>query len=189
MLHRLSQLDQSFFLFLNGFHCPFMDEVMYWGTHSLTWLPLYALFLYLVIRKYRQQTFWIVIFAAFMILASDQLSNIFKELVARPRPTHDPGLTGIHTVNGYVGGQFGFYSAHASTNLAIAIYLVILLGNPFRFFSVLVLGWAFFMSYSRIYLGVHYPADILAGWVAGGLIGWACGRLCAWYLRKPLRIN
>jgi len=178
MLDCLKSVDQTVFLFLNGWHSPFFDAVMYWGTNTFTWLPLYALLLALVIRKFRWQTLWIVLFAAVMIIASDQLSNMFKELVARPRPTHQPGLTGIHYVNGYLGGQFGFYSAHASNNLAIAVFMIIVLGSPFRFFPLLMLTWAFFMAYTRIYLGVHYPGDILAGWIAGALLGWGFGRLC-----------
>jgi undecaprenyl-diphosphatase len=185
MFESLKSLDQSFFLFLNSLHCPFLDQVMYWGTNSLTWLPLYTLMLYFVIRKYRWQAAWVVLFAALMIIVSDQFSNIVKDLVARPRPTHEPGLTGIHTVKGYLGGEFGFFSAHASNNLSIAVFLIILLGSPFRGFPLLMLSWAFFMSYTRIYLGVHFPGDTLAGWVAGGLIGWGFGQLCGWFIHKP----
>ena len=187
MLEGLKSLDQTVFLFLNGLHCSFLDAVMFWGTSTLNWLPLYVLLLYLVIRRYRWQALWVMLFAALMILTSDQLSNIFKEWVCRLRPSHEPGLPDVHTVNGYLGGQLGFYSAHASTNLAIAVYMILLLGRPFRYFPFLMLIWAFFMSYTRIYLGVHYPGDILAGWIAGGLIGWGFGQLCAWFILKPLK--
>ena len=116
-----------------------------------------------------------MLFAAIMIIFSDQLSNVVKDWIARPRPTHEPGLTVIHTVNGYTGGQYGFYSAHASTTMAIAIFLIRILKNQYRYFAPLILLWAFFMAYTRIYLGVHYPTDLVAGWLAGGLIGW-----CSW---------
>ncbi len=171
-------VDRSLFLFLNGLHCSFLDPVMYYGTRTVLWLPLYILFLYAVIRRHRWQAIRILICAMVMIIASDQLSNIFKDFVARPRPSHEPGLTGIHLVRGYTGGQFGFYSAHASTTLAIAIFLISLLGKRCRFFTPSILFWAFFMSFTRIYLGVHYPSDILAGWLAGGLIGWGASRAC-----------
>ena len=180
MLQSLKSFDQTIFLFLNGLHSPFFDTVMFWGTNTLTWLPLYVLLLYLVIRRYKWQALWVLLFAALMIIFSDQLSNIFKEWIVRPRPTYEPGLKGVHTVNGYLGGQLGFYSAHASNNLAIAVFMIILVGNTFRYFPVLLLAWAFFMAYTRIYLGVHYPGDILAGWIAGGLIGWGFGLLCRW---------
>jgi undecaprenyl-diphosphatase len=176
----LKSIDQSLFLFLNGLYCSFFDTVMSWGTNTLTWLPLYFLLLYLVVKRYKWQALWIVFFAVLMIFVSDQLSNCFKEWVGRPRPSHEPGLTAIHTVDGYLGGQFGFYSGHASNNMAIAVFMIILLGKPFRYFPVLMIAWAFFMAYSRVYLGVHYPGDILAGWIAGGLIGWGSGSLCKW---------
>ena len=121
-----------------------------------------------------------------MILVSDQLTNIVKDWVGRLRPTHEPGLTGVHTVYGYTGGLYAFYSAHASNNMAIAVFLVIILKNQYSYFAPLILLWAFFMSYTRIYLGVHYPADLVAGWIAGGLIGWGMGSACARYIRsKP----
>ena len=185
MLEILKSFDQQFFLFLNGLHFPFLDTIMFWGTNTLTWFPLYVLLLYFLILRFRWQVLWILLFTALMIIVSDQLSNIVKELVARPRPSHEAGLSGLHTVNGYRGGQFGFYSAHASTNLAIAVFMIILLGRPFPYFSTLMLAWAFFMSYTRVYLGVHYPGDILAGWIAGGLIGWGFGQLCGWFIGKP----
>ena len=185
MLEYLNSLDHSLFFFLNGLHCDFLDPVFFWGTKTITWIPLYLLLLFLVIRRYRWQSIWVVAFAALTVIFSDQLSNIFKEWVARPRPTHDTGLTGIHTVNGYLGGEFGFYSAHASTNLAIAVFVIIMLERPFRNFAFLMLVWAFFMAYTRIYLGVHYPGDIISGWIAGGLIGWGFGQLCGWTVHKP----
>jgi len=184
MLAALISLDQTYFLLLNGLHSPFFDQVMYHGTNPATWLPLYLTILWLVIRKYRWQTIWVILFAALLIIVSDQLANLAKELTCRLRPTHESGLAGVHTVGGYVGGLYGFYSAHASSNMALAVYFILVLGRPFRGFQLLMLSYAFFMSYTRIYLGVHYPGDILAGWMAGGLIGWGFGYLGRWFLRK-----
>lgn len=183
MLDILSSIDRSLFFFLNGLHCSFFDPIMFWGTKTLTWLPLYILLVYLVFRKYKWQTLWILVFASVMIILSDQLSNVFKDWVGRPRPTHEPGLTGIHTVNGYLGGQYGFYSAHASTNMAVAIFLILILKNSYSYFSPLILLWAVFMAYTRIYLGLHYPGDIFAGWLAGGLIGFCSGLFCMRFVR------
>lgn len=177
MTETLVSLDQSLFLFLNGLHTPFLDPVMYYGTRSSLWIPLYLLLAFLTIRKYRWNAVWIILVTALMVTASDQLSNLVKETVARPRPGHEPGLTGVHHVYGYAGGAYGFWSGHASTNLAVAVYMVMLLQRPFRFFPALMFGWAFFMAYTRIYLGVHYPGDILAGWIAGATIGFLAGKL------------
>ncbi len=185
MLETLLSIDRSLFFFLNGLHSSFVDPIMFWGTQSLIWLPLYLLFFYLVIRQYKWQSFWILLFAAIMILVSDQLSNVFKDWVVRPRPTFEPGLTGIHTVNGYTGGQYGFYSAHASNTLAVAIFLILILKNRYKYFTPLILFWAAFMSYTRIYLGVHYPLDIIAGWLAGSLTGFCAALLCLRIVRQP----
>ncbi|MCK9218607.1 MAG: phosphatase PAP2 family protein [Bacteroidales bacterium] len=184
MLTTLKSLDQSFFIFLNGLHSPFFDVVFFYGTMPLVWLPLYLFVFCLVIRKYKWQTLWILLFAAIMIVLSDQVANIFKQWIARPRPTHDAMVTGIHTVNGYVGGQFGFYSGHASTTMALAVYLIILLKNPYRFILPLMIFWALFMSYTRIYLGVHYPGDILVGMIMGSLIGTIIVRLTILWLNR-----
>ncbi|MEI7661301.1 MAG: phosphatase PAP2 family protein [Bacteroidota bacterium] len=179
MLETLLSFDRSLFLFLNGLHCPFFDPVMYYGTWTVTWIPLFLFFLYAIIRRYKWQSLWIILFAALMVAASDQLSNLVKDWVARPRPTHQPGLEGIHTVAGYTGGPYGFYSAHASTSMAIAIFLVRMLMGRYRYFTVLILFWAFFRAYTRIYLGVHYPLDLVAGWAAGGALGWGFGLACS----------
>jgi undecaprenyl-diphosphatase len=184
MLEALLSIDRSLFFFLNGLHCPFVDPIMFWGTKTLMWLPLFLLFFYFVFKKYKWQTLWVLLIIALMILVSDQLSNVFKEWFARPRPTHKEGLTGIHTVYGYTGGEYGFYSGHASNSMAIAIFLILILRNKYRYFSALILSWAAFMAYTRIYLGVHYPLDILAGCLAGSLIGFCSGLLCLRFVRQ-----
>ncbi|MCK9203983.1 MAG: phosphatase PAP2 family protein [Bacteroidales bacterium] len=188
MINWLIHIDQQAFLFLNGLHCPFLDTVMFWGTKSLIWLPLFLFLLYLTIRKYRWQTLWILLFTALMVTFSDQLANVFKEWIARPRPSHEPGLTGVNTVNGYSGGMFGFYSGHASTTMAIAVFMIVLLQDRYRFLLPLLLLWAVFMSYTRIYLGVHYPLDILTGMALGAMIGYGTAFLCRIsLLRMPLK--
>jgi undecaprenyl-diphosphatase len=142
---------------------------MYDGTKALIWLPLYLYFLFLVIRKYKWNTLLIIVLTALMILVSDQLSNLVKDSVQRLRPSHQPGLV-VHIVEAYKGGTYGFYSAHASNTFSVAVFLILLLGR--KWYVVLpALLWSMFMSYTRIYLGVHYPGDIFAGWIAGGIIG------------------
>ena len=178
MLQFLDHIDQRLFFFLNGMHNPFFDTVMYHVTGLLVWLPLYLLFLYLVIREYRWQTLIVIAFVAILILVSDQLCNIVKETVHRFRPSNDPALTTVHIVNGYRGGTFGFYSAHASNNFALAVFLILLIGQRFRYIIIPLLVYAFLISYTRIYLGVHYPGDTISGAIAGTIIGYCLGKLC-----------
>lgn len=188
MLETLKSIDQEVFLFLNGLHCSYFDPVMFWGTKTIIWVPLYLALLYLVVKNYKWQTLWILLFTILMIIVSDQVSNFFKDWFMRLRPTHEPGMTGIHTVHGYTGGMYGFYSAHASSNMAIAIFLIMILGDKYRWLFPVVLFYALFMSYTRIYLGVHYPADIIAGWFAGSLIGFLSAMICL-HLVRPRMAN
>jgi undecaprenyl-diphosphatase len=144
---------------------------MFGATKSLIWFPLYLFFLLFVIRKYKWNTLVILVFAALMILASDQLSNLVKDTVHRLRPSNQPGLM-VHIVEAYKGGTYGFYSAHATNTCSVVIFMIILLGRKYAYVYIPAIIWSVFTSYTRIYLGVHYPGDIFAGWIAGSLIGY-----------------
>ncbi len=151
---------------------------MFWASKVLIWIPLFAFLFFLVIRTFHWKTIVIVLSAAILILISDQLSNLSKSSFERLRPSHDSSLVSeIHTVNDYKGGEFGFYSAHASNNFAIAVFLVLLFRKKYRFLPVLLFSWALLMSYTRIYLGVHYPGDILAGMLIGSCLGYVFGKI------------
>jgi undecaprenyl-diphosphatase len=152
---------------------------MYYSSKSVLWVPLYLVFLFFVIRKFRWQALLVIILAAVMITISDQLCNLSKDFFQRLRPSYEPGLT-VHLVNAYKGGLYGFYSAHASNTFAIAVFLSILMAGYYRFFWILPFLWALFMSYTRIYLGVHYPGDILTGIIIGSLLGFGSGTLFLW---------
>jgi undecaprenyl-diphosphatase len=178
MLRFLIHIDQQLFFFLNGIHNQFFDSAMVHMTGVEVWLPLYLLLLYLLIREYKWQTLVVIAFAAALILVSDQLCNIVKETVQRFRPSNDPALTAVHIVNSYRGGTYGFYSAHASNNFAVAVFLILLIGKRFRYIIPIVLVYACLISYTRIYLGVHYPGDTIAGAIAGAIIGFCLGKLC-----------
>ncbi|MGE5424049.1 MAG: phosphatase PAP2 family protein [Syntrophothermus sp.] len=149
---------------------------MFQATKGLLWLPLYILFLILILRHYRWQTLLILVSAALMITVSDQLSEFFKHLVQRPRPSHEQGLP-VHLVNLYKGGMYGFYSAHASNFFAVALFLTILLKKYYRWFVWFVMVWAAFLAYTRIYLGVHYPGDSVTGMVMGLCLGYFFGNI------------
>jgi undecaprenyl-diphosphatase len=149
---------------------------MFDATKGLLWIPLYLYFLFFVIRKYKWYTLVILVFTALMILVSDQLSDFVKESVHRLRPSQQPGLM-VHIVEAYKGGVYGFYSAHASNTSSVVIFLCILLGRKYPHVYVPAIFWALIMSYSRIYLGVHYPGDIFVGWIAGCLLGVLFGKV------------
>lgn len=190
MIEFLDHIDRAFFLFLNGFHNLFFDRLMFEATKSLFWIPLYLFFLFFVIRKYKWNTLVILLITALMILCSDQLSDLVKETVHRLRPSQQPGLI-VHIVEAYKGGNYGFYSAHASNTFSVVVFLIILLERKYPYVYIPAILWSLIMSYTRVYLGVHYPGDIIAGWVAGGLLGLFFGKVTIFICKLPVhsRIN
>jgi undecaprenyl-diphosphatase len=187
MIDILKTIDLNIFLFLNGIHTPFLDWAMVWATNVMIWIPLFVLLLYLVIRTYKWKTIMIVFSVALMITASDQLANLSKHSTQRLRPSQDPALEHVvHIVNNIKGGMYGFYSAHASTTFAVAIFLIILLRRKYRWISPVLITWALIMSYTRIYMGLHYPGDTLVGMVMGSSLGLLFG--CATLKLIPCQI-
>lgn len=170
-MEELLELDRKIFLELNSsFRNPFVDQLMMFLSTTSAWIPLYLFLLYLLIRNYKKQT-WIVLLAvALTILLADQVtSSIMKPFFERLRPSHEPSLAEqVYIVNKYRGGRFGFASSHAANTFGIATLMFLLLKN-FRPWIALLFLWAIGVGYTRIYLGVHYPGDILAGYLIGFL--------------------
>ena len=179
--------DKELFLCLNGAHNSFWDFIMFWASDKLIWIPVYILFLFILWKNYRSKIWIVILFAALLIFLSDQISvHLFKDVFQRLRPCHDPDLAGmVHIVNGKCGGQYGFYSSHASNIFAVAVFVISLIrkGDTITILSILL--WAVLISYSRIYLGVHFPADVIAGVIAGSLLGWMVARIVKNTIRQP----
>jgi undecaprenyl-diphosphatase len=171
MIEQLKALDTSIFIFLNGQHCNLLDTIMWLASSKFFWIPLYIWFLWLLFTENKKR-FWMVLIAIIlMIVISDQTCNYFKNSVMRLRPSNDPAIKHlVHIVKGYTGGDFGFYSAHASNSFAVAIFMMSLVRSRRKLLTSICLPFAILVSYSRIYLGVHYPGDVLTGAIAGSLI-------------------
>jgi undecaprenyl-diphosphatase len=173
MLEQLKSIDTDLFLAINGAHASFFDFLMYWASDKLIWIPLYVFFAYLLFRYYGKRAWVLVLLAGLAIALSDiSCSQMFKHVFQRPRPCHEPSLEGIvHLVKGHCGGKYGFISSHASNSFALATFLSLLLGKKIRYFTFLIIIWALLLCYSRVYLGVHYPGDVIAGAIWGAGIG------------------
>lgn len=169
----MEKIDQDIFLFLNSINSPWWDDVMALISSKLIWVPLYAFILVMLGMKYKRSLLLIIPIIILTVTASDQLSvHAFKEVFQRLRPCHEPALSGlVHTVNNKCGGSYGFVSSHASNSFAVAVLSLGLLRK--KWFTAMILFWAALVSYSRVYLGVHYPGDIIGGALLGALIAYA----------------
>lgn len=187
IINTINSWDTSLFLALNGQGGPFWDLVMWWASDKLIWIPVYLLFLFLLWKDHRGRIWLIMLFAAFLIFLSDQISvHLFKDVFQRLRPCHEPALEGIvHMVNGKCGGNYGFYSSHASNIFALAVFVISLMRKKTSWIIVAIFCWAALIGYSRIYLGVHYPGDVFAGAIAGSLLGWLVARFLKNLMRRP----
>lgn len=172
-METLSHLDSDLFLFLNGLHADWMDGVMIAITHMWVWFPLYLLLIYWTVKQYGKRCWWVFLAVAVVVLCSDQLSShVFKPVFQRLRPCYNPDLQDlIHLPKGLAGGRYGFTSSHAANTFAVAAFLTPVLRNYRPWLGIVLYLWASISSYSRIYLGFHYPGDILCGAILGILVG------------------
>jgi undecaprenyl-diphosphatase len=172
MLETLSDWDTQLLLFLNQFHWPWLDQVAMLATRTEYWIPLFVFLLYLIFSDYKKEAWLVLLGIAVTILLADQItSSLMKPFFQRLRPSHQPALEGIlHIVDGYRGGTYGFASSHAANTTGIALFIFLLFREKYKIIWLMFV-WAFVMSYTRVYLGVHYPGDM----IVGALVGAACG--------------
>ncbi len=185
MLEKLIHIDTEVLLAINGWHAPWADTLMWIISAKATWIPLYVLLIGLLIWRYRQPVptavKWLqrvpacvvmIVVIALAVGAADFIaSGILKDWVARPRPSRVPELEGVlHLVNGYKSGRYGFVSSHAANTMACGLLFSLIWRKKITTCGLML--WVAANCYSRMYLGVHYPLDILGGLTVGALVAW-----------------
>lgn len=185
MLKDILPYEKDLFFLINGSHSYFTDCTMWLLSTSIIWIPL-AIFLTGSIVYKKSWKIWlpILITISILFLFCDQFSSaVCKPYFARLRPTHYPGIAEhVRTLYGYVGGQYGFISGHATNSLGFATLTALLFRN--KLYSIAIYIWALLISYSRIYLGVHFVSDVVVGALAGISIGFLTYKAYRLYLQK-----
>ncbi len=180
-------LERDLFFALNGSESLFLDNVMWTISGRLVWIPLYLFILFLFFyRVPRKEGILAALFLILLFVLCDQVSSsLFKPLFERFRPTHHLDFKDIvDTVNDYRGGLYGFISGHATNSFGLAVFLSLLFKH--RAVTLITLFWAALNSYTRIYLGVHFVSDILAGMLAGSLLALLVYLVYSWTRKKVL---
>ena len=180
MFQALKQFDEKVFLGINGHHNATLDGIMPYLTSFWLWIPLFIWLIYVLFKLYGKKAFYIMLLGIVMLTLSDQGCTLIKNSVKRYRPTHNLNLSEqVHTVDGYKGGQYGFISSHAANSFALAVFIFLLLKpHKHKILIVCFFTWALIYCYSRIYLGVHYPTDIIGGAILGSTLAYLFYKLC-----------
>lgn len=183
-IETLQQLDNELFIWFNSSHSPFRDVMMMFFTRVEFWIPFYILVAYQIFKSKSKEAWWWLIGLSLMILFGNLISTyLFKDILQRLRPSHEPALNGIvNLVKGYAGDKFGFVSSHATAVFAFAIYTSKLFKN--HIYTLFITFWSFLIVYTRLYLGLHYPGDILGGMLLGLGVGFFFFRMTRWWVSR-----
>lgn len=187
MLESIVELDKSVFYFLNDLHSPLFDVAMSLFTRTEVWVVLFVAIIVSIVKLFHKKAILVVLSLVLVVLIADQFTNVIKESVGRLRPTHDPLMQDLVHFVKRKGGKFSYFSAHAANTFGVAMYLTMLFKN--KTFGFVIFTWAVIASYTRIYLGLHFPGDILTGVAFGLLLGWAVYQLNLYIERRFLSLS
>ncbi|MGB7843528.1 MAG: phosphatase PAP2 family protein [Salinimicrobium sp.] len=184
-MEHLVELDQELFLFLNNLGSTPWDPFWNFVTNKLSSIPFYALLLFLMFKSLGpKKAFLTLLFVAALIASTDQLANLFKHGIERPRPCRQEGVMEMARFVAVRCGSFGYFSAHAASSAAVLVFIGSILRKFWKGIVPVLVIWALLVSYSRIYVGVHYPGDILTGWFFGIVLAILYYKLYKWVFKK-----
>ncbi|WP_372643318.1 phosphatase PAP2 family protein [Ancylomarina sp.] len=183
-METLLQLDHELLIWFNSSHSPFWDAIMMFFTRIEFWIPFYILVTYQIFKYKGKEAWWWLIGLSFLILFGELISTyLFKNILQRLRPSHEPALSGaVNLVKAYAGDKFGFVSSHATAVFAFAIYTSKLFKN--NIYTLFIAIWSLLIVYTRLYLGLHYPGDILGGIALGLGLGYFFYRITRWWVSR-----
>ena len=186
MLDKLELFDRALFLAINACHAPILDNVMYYISQIWVFAPVFAYWLFMVFKRYGLKKLFILLgFLVLLIVLTDQTANQTKHAIKRYRPSHNLEIQAqVHTINDYKGVTYGFFSGHATNTFGVAMLLFLIFSKESKLFRSAFFAWAAIISYSRIYLGVHYPSDIFLGLVVGLFWGYVVYRLIQYTFKQ-----
>ncbi|CAH8283701.1 undecaprenyl-diphosphatase [Mariniflexile fucanivorans] len=188
MIEQLLEFDTKLFLFLNNLGSPTWDSTWLVITHEVTFVPLYAILMYLLHRKFGTKSLIIfMLLVAVMITFTDQMTNVFKRGFQRPRPCGEADLIDHMRFIAVRCGKYGFFSGHSSNSMAAAVFAGLMLRPYYKNLIFILLFWSAVVAYSRIYVGVHYPLDIVCGLTFGALTGFAFYKLAKYLLKRYIK--
>jgi len=184
MVDQLLQYDKELFLFLNNLGIPIWDDFWLVITNKLTFIPLYAVLLYLIYKKLGLKSLLLLILVIVALITfTDQVTNLFKDGFERLRPCREESVKEFMRFIAPRCGKYGFFSGHSSNTMAVAVFAGLLLKPHYKKLIFILLFWSAIVAYSRIYVGVHYPLDIICGMVFGAFSGFIFYKLQQ-YLRQ-----
>ena len=183
MLEKLLDLDTQLFVFLNSLGSETYDGLWLIITKQVNWIPFFLLLFYLIYKKIGiKQTAYLLLFVAVLVTVTDQITNLVKYTFQRARPCNNPEINSFIRIV-QVRTSFSFFSGHAANTMVVATFLYLNFKKHFKYLGLLFL-WPLIFAYSRIYLGLHYPLDILSGYLCGLINGWLMYKVYQWAIKK-----
>lgn len=169
LITKIIELDKQLLLLLNSFHNGYFDTFMFSFSKKAVWIPFYLSVVYILFRSKGKKAIWMILLLILGAVLADQLTGLMKNGFQRFRPSHDPAIQNfVHIVNNSRAGLYGFVSSHAANTVGFALLSSLFIRR--QAYTIVVLSWAAITCYSRMYLGVHFPLDILGGAITGTLI-------------------